>query len=146
MLLYMKSLVEGMRMLTYYLCYNQDVSQVSNDAAEKEEARAFVEVLTPIVKAGNSDTGWLVTAEAMQVYGGYGYCQEYPVEQFARDVKVFSIYEGTNGIQSLDLTMRKILMNKEYRNYNAFRNRIITTAAKARGMVDEKYITVVEKG
>jgi len=133
MLLYMKSLVEGMRMLTYYLCYNQDVSQVSNDAAEKEEARAFVEVLTPIVKAGNSDTGWLVTAEAMQVYGGYGYCQEYPVEQFARDVKVFSIYEGTNGIQSLDLTMRKILMNKEYRNYNAFRNRIITTAAKAAG-------------
>lgn len=146
MLLYMKSLVEGMRMLTYYLCYNQDVSQVSNNEAEKEEATAFVELLTPIVKAGNSDTGWLVTAEAMQVYGGYGYCQEYPVEQFARDVKVFSIYEGTNGIQSLDLTMRKILMNKDYRNYNAFRTRIINTAAKARGVVDEKYINLVEKG
>jgi hypothetical protein len=82
----------------------------------------------------------------MQVYGGYGYCQEYPVEQFARDVKVFSIYEGTNGIQSMDLTMRKILMNKDYRNYQAFRNRVINTVAKARGIVDEKYITPLERG
>jgi len=146
MLLYMKSLVEGMRMLTYYLCYNVDVSHFSNDPAEVEEAKAFVELLTPIVKAGNSDAGWLVTAEAMQVYGGYGYCQEYPVEQFARDVKVFSIYEGTNGIQSMDLTMRKILMNKDYRNYQAFRNRVINTVAKARGIVDEKYITPLERG
>lgn len=146
MLLYMKSLVEGMRMLTYYLCYNVDVSHVSNDPAEAEEAEAFVELLTPIVKAGNSDAGWLVTAEAMQVYGGYGYCQEYPVEQYARDVKVFSIYEGTNGIQSMDLTMRKILMNKDYRNYNAFRNRIINTVAKARGVVEDRYINLVERG
>ena len=46
---------------------------------------AIVEILTPIVKAGISDAAWLVTAEAMQVYGGYGYCQEYPVEQYARD-------------------------------------------------------------
>ncbi len=146
MLLYMKSLVEGMRMLTYYLCYNQDVMEASKDKAEKEEATAFVELLTPIAKAGNSDAGWLVTAEAIQVYGGYGYCQEYPVEQYARDVKVFSVYEGTNAIQSLDLTFRKILMNKEYRNFTVFKNRLAATAAKARGIVDEKYITPVERG
>ncbi|MDQ5988139.1 MAG: Butyryl-CoA dehydrogenase [Syntrophus sp. SKADARSKE-3] len=146
MLLYMKSMVEGMRMLTYYLCYNQDVMHASKDAAECEEATAFVELLTPIAKAGNSDAGWLVTAEAIQVYGGYGYCQEYPVEQYARDVKVFSVYEGTNAIQSLDLTMRKILMNPNYRNYTVFKNRLAATAAKARGIVDEKYIAPVELG
>ncbi|MDD5170121.1 MAG: acyl-CoA dehydrogenase [Syntrophales bacterium] len=146
MLLYMKGVVEGMRMLTYYLCYNQDIMRASEDAAECEEATAFVELLTPIAKAGNSDAGWLVTAEAIQVYGGYGYCQEYPVEQYARDVKVFSVYEGTNAIQSLDLTMRKILMNKDYRNYTVFKNRLAATAAKARRIVDEKYITAVEKG
>ena len=146
MLLYMKSLVEGMRMLTYYLCYNQDIVHVSKDAAEVQEAEAFVEILTPIAKAGNSDAGWLVTAEAIQVYGGYGYCQEYPVEQYARDVKVFSVYEGTNAIQSLDLTMRKILMNKEFHNYNVFKNRLAATAAKAKGIVDEKYIAAVDRG
>ena len=89
-----------------------------SDAEEVKEATAIVEILTPIVKAGISDAAWLVTAEAMQVYGGYGYCQEYPVEQYARDAKVFSIYEGTNAIQSLDLQMRKILMNPEMYNYS----------------------------
>ncbi len=146
MLLYMKSMVEGMRMLTYCLCYNQDVMEASKDEAEKEEATAFVELLTPIAKAGNSDAGWLVTAEAIQVYGGYGYCQEYPVEQFARDIKVFSVYEGTNAIQSLDLTMRKILMNENYRNFTVFKNRIAATVSKAKGVVDDKYIALVERG
>ncbi len=146
MLLYMKSMVEGMRMLTYTLCYNQDVMEASKDEAEKEEATAFVELLTPIAKAGNSDAGWLVTAEAIQVYGGYGYCQEYPVEQYARDVKVFSVYEGTNAIQSLDLLMRKIMMNKDMRNYNAFKNRVNATIAKAKGLVEDKYIDLVQKG
>ena len=111
MLLYMKSTVEAMRMLTLFLAYHEDIMYASADAGEVKEATAIVEILTPIVKAGISDAGWLVTAEAMQVYGGYGYCQEYPVEQYARDCKVLSIYEGTNGIQSLDLQMRKILMN-----------------------------------
>lgn len=146
MLLYMKSLVEGMRMLTYYLFYNQDVMEATRDTAEKEEAKAFVELLTPIAKAGNSDAGWLVTAEAIQVYGGYGYCKEYPVEQYARDVKILSIYEGTNAIQSIDLTMRKILKNKDYRNYKVFINRIAATLSKAKGIVDEKYIAPVERG
>lgn len=117
MLMYMKSTIEGMRMLTLYLANNLDTNLSSKSPEEAKEAKAIVEILTPIVKAGISDAAWLVTAEAMQVYGGYGYCQEYPVEQYARDSKVFSIYEGTNGIQSLDLQMRKILMNPELYNY-----------------------------
>jgi alkylation response protein AidB-like acyl-CoA dehydrogenase len=146
MLLYMKSTVEGMRMLTLFLAYNLDITHSSSSAEESKEAAAIVEILTPIVKAGISDAAWLVTAEAMQVYGGYGYCQEYPVEQYARDSKVFSIYEGTNAIQSLDLQMRKILMNPGMYNYSLLKKFIADTIEKAGGIVDDRYITPVARG
>jgi len=87
-----------------------------------------------------------ILAEAIQVYGGCGYCQEYPVEQYARDVKVFSVYEGANGIQSLDLVICKLLMNKDMRNFTVFKNRAAATVAKAKGLVDNRYIALVERG
>jgi len=146
MLLYMKSSIEAMRMLTLFLAYHEDIMYSSPDPEEVKEATAIVEILTPIVKAGISDAAWLVTAEAMQVYGGYGYCSEYPVEQYARDCKVLSIYEGTNGIQSLDLQMRKILMNPQQYNYAILKKRMTETINKAKGIVDDKYITPVERG
>ncbi len=146
MLMYMKSTVEGMRMLCLFLAYHEDVMHSSKNAEEVKESTGIVEILTPIVKAGISDSSWLVTSEAMQVYGGYGYCSEYPVEQYARDTKVFSIYEGTNGIQSLDLQMRKILMNPEMYNYSQLKKRMNDTFAKAKGVVDEKYINPVVRG
>lgn len=146
MLLYMKSTIEGMRMLCLFLSYHEDIMHASTSDDEKKASSGIVEILTPIVKAGISDAGWLVTAEAMQVFGGYGYCQEYPVEQYARDVKVFSIYEGTNAIQSMDLLMRKMLMNPDMFNYKMLRKHMTETIAKASGIVDEKYITPVAKG
>jgi alkylation response protein AidB-like acyl-CoA dehydrogenase len=146
MLLYMKSSVEAMRMLALFLAIHEDIMYSSPDLEEVKEATAIVEILTPIVKAGISDAAWLVTAEAMQVYGGYGYCSEYPVEQYARDCKVLSIYEGTNGIQSLDLQMRKILMNPQQYNYAILKKRMTETINKAKGIVDDKYITPVERG
>jgi alkylation response protein AidB-like acyl-CoA dehydrogenase len=146
MLLYMKSTVEGMRMLTLFLSYNGDITLSTSSAEESKEATAIVEILTPIVKAGISDAAWLITAEAMQVFGGYGYCQEYPVEQYARDSKVFSIYEGTNAIQSLDLQMRKILMNPGMYNYSLLKKFIAGTIEKAGGIVDDRYITPVARG
>src|SRR3989339_2155858 len=146
MLLYMKSTVEGMRMLTLFLAYNRDITHSTSSAEESKEATAIVEILTPIVKAGISDAAWLVTAEAMQVFGGYGYCQEYPVEQYARDSKVFSIYEGTNAIQSLDLQMRKILMNPDMYNYSLLKKFMADTIEKARDIVDVKYIIPVVRG
>lgn len=146
MLLYMKSTVEAMRTLCLFLAIHEDIMHTSPDVEEAKEATAIVEILTPIVKAGISDAGWLVTAEAMQVYGGYGYCSEYPVEQYARDCKVLSIYEGTNGIQSLDLQMRKILMNPQQYNLAILKKRMTETIAKAKGIVDDKYITPVERG
>jgi Acyl-CoA dehydrogenases len=146
MLLYMKSTIEGMRMLCYFLSYHEDVEHASPSEEERMASTGIVEILTPIVKAGISDAGWLVTAEAMQVYGGYGYCQEYPVEQYARDVKVFSIYEGTNAIQSMDLLMRKMLLNPEMYNYKMLKKDMAETIAKAKGVVDDKYIAPVAKG
>ena len=146
MLMYMKSTVEGMRMLCLFLAYHEDIMHSSKDPAECKAATGIVEILTPIVKAGISDASWLITAEAMQVYGGYGYCSEYPVEQYARDTKVFSIYEGTNAIQSLDLQMRKILMNPEMYNYSQLKKRMNDAIAKAKGVVEDKYITPVVRG
>jgi len=144
MLLSMKSRVEAMRSLTYYLAYQHDVAHVETGAAA-EEAKALVELLIPINKAGNTDSAWEVTADAIQSYGGYGFCSDYPVEQYARDAKILSIYEGTNGIQSMDLTMRKILMNKEQANYNVYKKRIAAALSAAKGIVDDKYIATMEK-
>ena len=80
----------------------------------------------------------------MQVHGGYGYCTEYRVEQLARDCKILSLYEGTNGIQSIDLTMRKLLMNPGMYNYQIFKKRIFEIIDKSHGIVDEIYISAVK--
>jgi alkylation response protein AidB-like acyl-CoA dehydrogenase len=145
LLLSMKSKVEAMRTLVYFNTYLFDQSEIL-EGDEKKEVQALIEILIPIVKAGNTDTSWEVTGDAIQVYGGYGYCSDYPVEQFARDCKILSLYEGTNGIQSMDLAMRKLLMNKEQYNYSVFKKRIENTISNAKGIVDEKYISIMEKG
>lgn len=145
MLLWMKSHVEGMRILSYYLGRNLTLIEVT-EGEEQREARGIVEILIPICKAGNTDTSVLIASEAIQVYGGYGFISEYPVEQFLRDSKITAIYEGTNGIQSMDLTMRKILMNENQYNYSVLKKRIEETVVAARGVVDDKYIDLVERG
>ncbi|MGV8056955.1 MAG: acyl-CoA dehydrogenase [Smithellaceae bacterium] len=143
MLLWMKSQVEAMRMLTLLAAYSADMNHVEKGDKAKE-AGALLDFLIPLCKAGNSDLAWLITSEAIQVYGGYGYCSEYPVEQLARDCKILALYEGTNGIQSIDLTMRKLLMNPEMFNFKVFKKRIAETMDKAKGIVDEKYIAAVK--
>ncbi|MEA3470573.1 MAG: acyl-CoA dehydrogenase [Thermodesulfobacteriota bacterium] len=112
MLLWMKSSVDSMRALMYFASYCVDKSMTSGDETEKEKWEGFLEILTPICKAYSTDIGFRVTEQAIQVYGGYGYCAEYPVEQFMRDEKIASLYEGTNGIQALDLVGRKLGMKK----------------------------------
>jgi hypothetical protein len=145
MLLWMKSYIEGMRMLTYFLGKNLDVAALDKGESGRE-ARALTELLIPLCKAGNTDTAWLVTAEAIQVYGGYGYCHDYPVEQYARECKILSIVEGTNGIQSVDLLMRKILMDRDENNLKVFRKMTGQTLSLARDVVELKYITPIVKG
>ncbi len=145
MLLWMKAYVEGTRMLMLYCALNIDLAHAA-EGEEAKEAQGLVDLLIPICKAGITDTSVLVTSEAVQTYGGYGYCSDYPVEQFMRDSKITAIYEGTNGIQSMDLTMRKILMNPERFNYTTYKKRVAATLESAKGVVDEKYISVVQKG
>ncbi len=145
MLLWMKSYVEGMRFLTYFLAHHIDLSHIL-DGEEAKEANAIVELLTPVCKAGNSDVARLVTTEAMQVHGSYGYMKGYAVEQYARDAKIGSIYEGTNGMQAMDLTFRKILLDPHQYNLTVWKKKISETVEKAGGIVDEKYIAPVKKG
>jgi len=145
MLLSMKARVEAMRTLTLYCGYLTDLAHVEKDDAKKE-AQALLDFLIPINKAGNTDTAWEVTADAIQCYGGYGFCSDYPVEQYARDAKILTLYEGTNGIQSMDLTMRKLLMDKDFVNYRAYKKKIEETIKKAKGVVDDKYVAIMEKG
>ncbi len=80
----------------------------TTEGEEHERYHSYVEVLTPICKAWASDWGFRVTEWCLQVYGGYGYTTEYPAEQYLRDAKIAPIYEGTNGIQALDLVARKL--------------------------------------
>ncbi len=112
MLLWMKAHVDGIRALMYYLPYCADRLRIAGDEAEKDKWQGMLEVMTPICKAYCSDMAFRVTETAIQVYGGYGYCSEYPVEQFMRDIKIASLYEGANGIQALDLIGRKLGMKK----------------------------------
>lgn len=108
MLLNQKSHVEGMRAMAYKTAYLADCAATAEteEAARKFEQR--LTLLTPLVKAYCSDKGHEMTTEAIQVFGGYGYCGEYPVEQYNRDVKIASLFEGTNFIQSADLVGRKL--------------------------------------
>jgi alkylation response protein AidB-like acyl-CoA dehydrogenase len=108
MLLKMKAYVEGLRSLIYYVAYCFDKEATSKDEAEVRKYKNLTGILTPIVKAYTSEKGFDVCVEAMQVFGGYGYTREYPVEQMVRDCKIASIYEGANGIQAMDFLGRKV--------------------------------------
>ncbi len=108
MLLEMKSKVEGMRALAMKLAVHMDRARVAGEGEEASKHMGYVELLTPLVKAYLSDQGFRVAELAIQTYGGYGYISDYPVEQYCRDIKIQSLYEGTNFIQSLDLVGRKL--------------------------------------
>lgn len=103
-----KAYVEGLRALIYSVGHHIDLAHHAEDLVLRERSQNRIDLLTPICKAYASDYGFKVTEIAMQVLGGYGYCNEYPIEQFMRDIKIASIYEGTNGIQALDLIGRKL--------------------------------------
>ena len=132
MLLWMKAHVEGLRALMYWVAHCLDISEATEDEAEKEKNHGFVELLTPICKSWGSDIGFRVCELAIQVYGGYGYTSEYPVDQFMRDCKIASIYEGTNGIQALDLVARKLGQNKGA-NFVNFITQVNETIEKYKG-------------
>ena len=112
MLMWMKSVTEGIRALLYYAGYCEDRVAIAKTPEEEAKYQGFLDILIPICKSWSADMGFRVTELAVQVHGGYGYCREYPVEQFMRDCKITSIYEGTNGIQALDLVGRKLAVHQ----------------------------------
>jgi hypothetical protein len=112
MLMFMKSSTEGLRALMHFAAYCIDRVRVAETDEERELYQGYLDLLIPICKSMGSDLGFRVCETAIQVYGGYGYIEEYPVEQFLRDCKIASIYEGTNGIQALDLVGRKLGMKR----------------------------------
>ncbi len=112
MLLTQKALIEGGRALGLYAAKLVDVQHRSPDEAEAKRAEALVSFLTPIVKALLTEHANECTSLALQVYGGHGYIAEHGMEQYARDARITTIYEGTTGIQALDLLGRKIMQQR----------------------------------
>jgi alkylation response protein AidB-like acyl-CoA dehydrogenase len=112
MLLKQKCMTEAIRALSFYCYYAMDRRAAATDDAEKDKWQGIIEVITPMVKSYCTDAADDIIKMAIQTYGGYGFCREYPVEQMARDNKINTIYEGTNGIQALDLLGRKLGMKK----------------------------------
>lgn len=153
MLLEMKSKVEGCRALILKLCMyqsqlmnlnirqsNPEQFEQNHTAEDKEEIEAqayrhqsLVNLLTPIVKAYTSDQAFKVAETAIQVYGGHGYISDNPVEQYARDIKVMSLWEGTNFVQSADLFRDKLAMGRHSKLLALYQEEIMSflTTAKS---------------
>jgi alkylation response protein AidB-like acyl-CoA dehydrogenase len=123
MLLDMKSRVEGLRALAVKLTMHLDrvsaLEKSGGDKAQIEYNQGQVDLLVPLLKAYGSDQAFSISATAIQVFGGAGFLKDWPVEQYCRDSKIFSIYEGTNHIQAMDLVGRK-LMQRGGANVQAF--------------------------
>jgi alkylation response protein AidB-like acyl-CoA dehydrogenase len=108
MLLSMKAQTEAARALAYYVAGMIDIAERSPDDAERHRADAVVDLLTPVVKGWSTDVGIEVADTGIQVFGGMGYVEESGAPQHLRDARIAAIYEGTNGIQAMDLVGRKI--------------------------------------
>ncbi len=110
MLLELKATTEGIRMLVVKLAFHTDRAKQLKGVDDEKAAyhHGQVELLTPLVKSYGSDEAFRLCAQAIQVFGGAGFLKDHPVEQYTRDSKIFSIYEGTNHIQAMDLVGRKL--------------------------------------
>ncbi|BDM25180.1 acyl-CoA dehydrogenase C-terminal domain-containing protein [Pseudomonas sp. LRP2-20] len=109
MLLTMKALIEGGRAFSTYVAMQLDSAKYSEDPATRKRSEELVALLTPVAKAFLTDLGLECTVHGQQVFGGHGYIREWGQEQLVRDVRITQIYEGTNGIQALDLMGRKVV-------------------------------------
>ncbi len=108
MLMNAKSLTEGLRALALYAGLLVDLAHKAETAEERQSADDLVGLLTPIVKAYTTEKAFQIAVDMQQVYGGHGYITEWGMEQFVRDARIPMIYEGTNGVQAMDLCGRKL--------------------------------------
>ena len=136
MLLTMKSHVEALRCLTYLNAEAIDLARVHPDDAARAAAQELADILTPITKGWGTDVGVELTSLGVQVHGGMGYVEETGVAQHYRDIRIAPIYEGTNGIQAIDLVGRKLRL-RGGAAVAGYLEAIATTAAEASAAGDE---------
>jgi alkylation response protein AidB-like acyl-CoA dehydrogenase len=111
MLMEAKSLTEGLRALCLWGALQVDLSHAAANEEERQAADDLIGLLTPVIKGFGTDIGYRVATDSQQVYGGHGYIAEWGMEQYVRDARIAQIYEGTNGIQAMDLCGRKLGQN-----------------------------------
>lgn len=109
MLMDTRAFVEGARALTFWCALQEDFVHKAPDEETRQKADGYMGLLTPIIKAYQTHKGYQGANDALQVFGGSGYCEEWGMSQFVRDCRISMIYEGTNGIQALDLVGRKLM-------------------------------------
>lgn len=110
MLMNQKVFVEGARALALWTALHGDLEHKSEDEATREKSSDFMALLTPVIKGYLTDKGYDCVSEGLQIHGGSGFTQEWGIEQTLRDARITQIYEGTNGVQALDLVGRKLAM------------------------------------
>ncbi len=136
MLLMQKSVTEGSVALLLQASYYQDLSEYGPEE-DRERYHDLLELLTPIAKTYPSEMGRVSISNGLQILGGYGFCTDFPLEQYYRDIRIMSLYEGTTGIQSLDLLGRKIVM-KDGKAMKYLTKEIIETIKSASNYDDLK--------
>lgn len=136
MLLTMKALNEGGRAFSSYVALQLDIAKFSDDAEARQRAEAQVALLTPVAKAFLTDMGLETTVHGQQIFGGHGFIREWGQEQLVRDCRITQIYEGTNGIQALDLLGRKVV-GSGGELYKAFSEQIRGYCSAAGSELDE---------
>ena len=129
LLFYQKSIVEGSIALLTLCSYYADIATVSK-GEEKKKAHLLLELLTPIAKTYPSEMGNFSTSAAMQILGGAGYCDDYPIERLYRDIRINAIYEGTTAIHGLDILGRKIVLEDSAALFH-FKDEVVATIGDA---------------
>ncbi len=134
MLLFQRAVVEGSMSLLLQSALYADLDN-AGEGEGRERASLLLEILTPVAKTYPSEMGVLSTSQSIQCFGGYGYCEDFPAEQYYRDVRIHPIHEGTTGIQGMDLLGRKIMM-KNGQAFKLYLDEIRQTIVQAKKLPD----------
>ncbi len=111
MLLNSRAILEGGRAFLFWTALHADLAHGHPDGGVRQKSEDYMGLLTPVLKAYLTDRGFNICSDAMQVHGGSGFTEQFPVSQYLRDSRIAMIYEGTNGVQALDLVGRKLAAN-----------------------------------
>lgn len=122
MLLFQRAIVEGSLALGLQCCKYSDIKKAA-EGGEKERAELLLDLLTPVAKTYPAEMGIAAVSQGLQCLGGYGYCDDFPLEQYYRDARIHPIHEGTTGIQAIDLLGRKVAM-KDGQGLELFRDEL----------------------